>query len=158
MASDSVAPGEVAAACAAIANDTSSEPQPSAAGAGPAAASNIDSRDVHDGGSQGADGAHPATASATAGPSEDAPSAKAAAAAGGYAAPEMSTAAVGAKGPGDGAAPTSSPSALQPAGSEEVAVALLDSIVGGELGKLDPVSPDTVPPQVSVSHGPALSI
>ena len=38
--------------------------------------------------------------------------------------------------------------ALQAGGSEEASAALLDSIVGGELGKLDPVFLDSVPAQV----------
>ena len=140
---------DVAGTFAARANNTSAEVHPSLAAADSAAALNVDGQTAPAGSSQGAGGVSPvAAASAAADAMSDAQSAMAAAAVGDGAALEASGSAAQEEGRGDVAAPTLPP-ALQPASSEEVAVALLDSIVGGELGKLDPVSLDTVPPQVS---------
>ena len=132
-----------AAACSAVANNASTAAQCSKAAA--ASAMDVGGGSNPAGGSQSVGGVHHAAAEAF---SDDVPLVEAAAPVGNDAAPETSPAGAKEARPGDGAAPTPSP-ALQPASSEEVAVALLDSIVGGELGKLDPVSLDTVPPQVS---------
>ena len=130
--------------------DSAEAPSGAAVDAGAKVATTIDGQDAPASCSRGAMMADPTAAPAALDAPIAVPSAKDAS---GYgAASEPSAAGVDADKSGAGAAP-GLPPALQPAGSEEVAVELLDSIVGGELGKLDPVSPDTVPPQVS-SCGP----